>query len=798
MPREARIVDTLYGTEDVVVADIDAGDIVIDGKKVDKSGAEDATAFIQKAIDACFPFGGGTVWLGAGRYRVTGAIEIRHFVTLRGDWNSPDAHDFNGDYGTLIIADVPSGTAAEPGLFRLASSAGCLGLTVWYPNQRVPDPLPYPYTFEIPGGACSHMQSTVKNCTMLNSFRGIGVSATMGHQLHELTTVHNVHGTILDVGLETYNSSDVDVYQWIKFDNKYWAEAGEAHNAPDKAALDAYTKTHARGFVIGDIEWGQFTALHADHCLCGIDIVSGTRTEAAVNISFSHITNCARALNADIAPPFKGYAPQALVSQSVLQGDTSVFVSVSRFDNILQGWKRLSPEIRLARCTTGSFGHRHHNNATAAQNAGAITVAYPDDSIPSKLSHDPWAANKPSKPKLYDVTKAPYNAPFTNQTSYVEFGIKAGLPPSDATAAIQQALDDAGANGGGVAYMPAGWYRIDGSLSVPAGVELRGSSPVPVREIGGLSYGTTLMAYAGKNSATSETDAALVTLGGDGAGIRGLKIYYPENTFWPVPNAYPYSIRGNGADLYVINVGLTNSYRGIDFWTNCCPDFFIRRVVGISVHETIKIGAGAGKIEACLTNLTSLARTGYGLIDWHEESCADGSAYWGIVNAFTRQTQKFIYIDGAKNVRLLDNFSYGAHTSIHVRSGSVAANSHGADGNNKGACYVADPGASLAAANLMMCGEAASSGNVTFFNSWIRQAREINHVIFYYGDGGLLSAYLFCASDAALPAAAMPVPPSKPSHIFRGWFTETGELASTVRIAADTHVHAKWMQVNFQ
>ena len=721
MPREARIVDTKHETEDIVVADFDVGDFVIDGKKVDNTGVGDATAFIQKAIDSCFSFGGGTVWLAPGRYRVTGTIEGRHFVTLRGDWNNPDAHDFNGDYGTLVIADVPSGTANEPGLFRLASSAGFLGLTVWYPNQRLPDPLPYPYTFEIPGGICSHMQSTVKNCTMLNSFRGIGVSATMGHQLHELATVHNVYGTVLDVGLEAYNASDVDVYQWVKFDNRYWVEAGVAYNAPTKADLDTYTRANTRGFVIGDIEWGQFTALHADSYLCGIDIVSGVRAEAAVNISHSNITNCEKALNADIAPPFKGYPPQVLVSQSVLQGDTSISVCVSRFDNVLQGWRRISPEIHLAGCkVAGTFGYRHHNNATAAQNAGAVTVTDSDEPIPSELHHEPWVVKKPARAKLYDVTKPPYNAPFTNQTTYEEFGIKTGLPQMDATAAIQQALDDAGTDGGGVVYMPAGWYRIDGNLRVPAGVELRGSSPVPVREIGGLSYGTTLMAYAGKDSAAPETDTALVTLDGDGAGIRGLKVYYPENTFWPAPNAYPYSIRGNGANLYAINIGLTNSYRGIDFWSNCCPDFFVRRVVGISVHETIKIGAGSGRIEACLTNLTNLARTGYGLIDWQEERGTDGSAFWGIINAFTRQTQKFIYIDGAENVRLLDNFSYGANTSIHVQSGSAAANSHGADGNTKGVCCVAAPGASLAVANLMMYGEAVSSGNVTSSNNWVR------------------------------------------------------------------------------
>lgn len=73
---------------------------------------------------------------------------------------------------------------------------------------------------------------------------------------------------------------------------------------------------------------------------------------------------------------------------------------------------------------------------------------------------------------VLDVTSAPYGADASGT--------------ADATAAIQRAIDDAGAAGGGVVYLPAGTYRI----SPPAGAEHAlyiGSSGVVLRGAGAAS-----------------------------------------------------------------------------------------------------------------------------------------------------------------------------------------------------------------------------------------------------------------------------------------------------------------------
>jgi len=65
----------------------------------------------------------------------------------------------------------------------------------------------------------------------------------------------------------------------------------------------------------------------------------------------------------------------------------------------------------------------------------------------------------------YLVTAPPYNADST--------GV------SDATNAIQNAINDCGKNLGGVVFIPAGKYRIDHNLLVKRGVTLRGDWAQP-------------------------------------------------------------------------------------------------------------------------------------------------------------------------------------------------------------------------------------------------------------------------------------------------------------------------------
>jgi hypothetical protein len=132
----------------------------------------------------------------------------------------------------------------------------------------------------------------------------------------------------------------------------------------------------------------------------------------------------------------------------------------------------------------------------------------------------------------------------------------------DDTAAIQAALDAAGASGQ-VCCLPPGAYRLDGSLVVPPGATLRGAA-------GGVPHsrhpiGTTLLAYGGRGQADGQP---LITLKYN-ASIGNLIVHYPEQTM-PDIAPYPWTLRGEGRLCQVTDLTMTNPYQAIDFGT--CPN----------------------------------------------------------------------------------------------------------------------------------------------------------------------------------------------------------------------------------
>ena len=99
---------------------------------------------------------------------------------------------------------------------------------------------------------------------------------------------------------------------------------------------------------------------------------------------------------------------------------------------------------------------------------------------------------------------------------------------TDCTIAFQNALDLAAKAGGGVVDVPAGCYRINGQLAIPANVTLQGIYRVPPTTgstaITNLS-GSVLFAYAGRGSTNGKP---FIRLAGNNSAIAGLIIAYPE------------------------------------------------------------------------------------------------------------------------------------------------------------------------------------------------------------------------------------------------------------------------------
>ncbi|MDO8585985.1 MAG: glycosyl hydrolase family 28-related protein [Armatimonadota bacterium] len=136
---------------------------------------------------------------------------------------------------------------------------------------------------------------------------------------------------------------------------------------------------------------------------------------------------------------------------------------------------------------------------------------------------------------------------------------------TDCTAAFQKTLDAAAKAGGGVVNIPAGRFRINGNLSVAAGVTLRGSSgttPFVGWDELDKTEGTVLLAYAGRGSNTGEP---FIRLAGNAATIQAIMVIYPEFKRTDVPPIpYPPCIASQHTNnIAILDVNIVNPYEGI-------------------------------------------------------------------------------------------------------------------------------------------------------------------------------------------------------------------------------------------
>jgi hypothetical protein len=141
---------------------------------------------------------------------------------------------------------------------------------------------------------------------------------------------------------------------------------------------------------------------------------------------------------------------------------------------------------------------------------------------------------------------------------------------TDDTDAIQRALDDVGNMGGGIVFVPEGNYLIGSHLNITTATVLKGVASHVQKDWGDPNkktiIGTTLLAIA---DAGDESGQPFISLTGDGSGVDGLQIFYPNKVPRDPPIPYPWTIRcgRNGKftdNNYVKNVLLVNSWKGID------------------------------------------------------------------------------------------------------------------------------------------------------------------------------------------------------------------------------------------
>jgi hypothetical protein len=690
-----RVVAPQYATNEIIVTPFDAAadfGIVADG-------VTDVTEEIQEALIMLSNLGGGALFLPAGHYRVSGNLVIPSGVALRGDWRRPAPGQ--PVVGTVLQAYAGRGDVNAAPFIKLNNSAGVNGISIWYPEQLPNDIQPYPPTLGNGGGA------TVENVTLVNAYFGF-TSYLNGTTARPF--LRNIYGTPLQTGIEFDCLADIGRIETVHFAPGYWKDSGLA-NAPTANEHAGWIYNNGTGMIVRRIDWSYSCYVTVEGYNIGLALrpgrVDATKFPNGQSYGFNLI-GCKTGVHIE-ASAYAGYqftrfniqgaetgvrlmptaqrstmfhtasidasgaalrcegtnARVLMMSSTIQQGAIEMaqgYLSIINSDFATPS----ASHIELGEKVLGAaiLGNRFTGGARIVDNTDyPVTINHtplPVDPLPAYNYGKPATFFRPAKTNLYVVARPPYNA--------VADGV------TDNTAAFSNALAAAAANGGGIVFVPGGSYRLNGTLTVPTGVELKGIFDTPSDT---KIKGSLLNVYAGRSNANATPFIQL----SPASGIKGFTFHYPEqiyNTndlvnFGMVP--YPFLIRGLGANVYIMNLAATIPYQLLDLATHRCDQHYVDYIFSTALKTGIHVGNGAvdGQIQNCQLNPSAYTHA---------------SAYYASIPAGASDNIHAIqwrdatpYLFGhMTNEVLHENFVFGGAKGFHL----VAEGGQGPSGHSLG------------------------------------------------------------------------------------------------------------------
>lgn len=748
-----------YPTLDVGVATYN---VVTDFGAVADGVTNDRNAF-RSALEQLGKEGGGVLYAPAGKYLINGILSIPKGVTLRGDWKKPG----NGQAveGTILMVKYGSGSELENASFiTMEPGTAILNLSFWYPDQDANNIKKYPPTILFgKSGYFGNEYCHVRNVTLVNSYNGIIFSSSNGGGC---PNIHNVYGTVLSRGFEIDNVADIGRFDFIHFSPNFWAESG-LPNAPAKGGThEKFMKENATAIVMRRNDWsytsfvdiegykvgfhalpsksyneqikgystpnGHNYAINLKNCETGV-LISGV---ASAGIMFTNVNaeNCKKGfvIEPNVQPPkslgmiqlygceidaeehavymkenadYTVALQECVVKRGLLEAVSNNFTAS---DCDFNGAK---PQIKIGRGAKAILTGNRFEKGDSIKNNSLYKCAI--DHTPVNLPKLPQfpdvsdRATKPAKNTLYVVTKSPYNA----------------VPDAvtDNTTAIQQALNDAGTNGGGIVYLPPGKYKVLGNLTVPSGVELKGSMDLGAVPNG---PGSVLEVYTGKGNPGAEPFLKLAA----NSGIRGVVFNYPEQMANLLPNVpvYPYCIQAQGENIYIVNVGTRATYYGIDLFTHKCDNHLVDYYAGHVFNIGIRVGGGSENGHIYNTQFNTLCYSNgteskFGR--WPNSPEDSDQALKSACYTYNYNHLEFMILGNCKNEVLYNDFNYGSHRALvfaaEADGASGIALGHGIDAARRAICYerLNADGFDLINSQIVVTTTSGSTPNTRYFET---------------------------------------------------------------------------------
>ena len=231
-----------------------------------------------------------------------------------------------------------------------------------------------------------------------------------------------------------------------------------------------------------------------------------------------------------------------------------------------------APQITLGKYSNASILGSTFKETKTIENNSVLTVTVDDTPVEMEPT--------PEFPQVNVLEVKPPRAVMYNAK---DFGVKIDGVTDDAPA-IQKALDKAAADGGGIVFLPPGFYGIKSELTVPSNVEFRGALDTGTMP---RKNGSTLEIYHGKG----QEGGATIHLQ-EKSTIRGICVDYPEQDYND-PIKFPYTVQGMGADVSIINMAIRNAYDFADLFTYRCDRAYMEYLCGSCWHIGVRVGAGS-------------------------------------------------------------------------------------------------------------------------------------------------------------------------------------------------------------
>lgn len=660
-------------------------------------------------------------------------LQLPQGVQVRGDWANPELHE-GKVLGTILEVyagkDSPNHngtveswwndpqanntlhttyTSIADRFIDMREGTGVTNLSIWYPEQDIQDVKPYPWSlYQATGNS-----ATVENVTLVNAYNGFYSAPS------ELHYVMNSYMTALNTGLEVHVCTDIGRIENVKINPAYWSNSG-LPGSPSLKEVTAFTKAHGTGFQMHRSDWEYVSYLNISGYKTGMWIGREPGFTDAPNAQFYgiDIENCEVGLFVQDVNPYG-----LLFSNSVLGADKNgqavyfyeYFSSSVQFNGVDFHGSVVSDGsggvISFENCSFGDY-----KDYALKINSGNVLLSQtefskPDnhvylteevDTLKSINSgyHRQLKVKKQSQrayvesivddqylfdpiPKNIKTDIAKHPKPVSNKLLRVDLPKAAGLtgdePTIDISAALQTALNRMKSAGGGTVFMPAGRYLVEKPVTIPSGVELRGTWDVQHHtQSGGTAIFTN---YAGGSA--GEKGASLIQLEAN-AGIRGMNIVQlniaSDGFDVSNPRRTPFLIQGKGENVYIVNVTVPVGDKGIDLASYNTSGHYVDYFAGVLARAGIWVGGGAegGFIRNIQFNPhygTRLPREGQGY-----PRVALGRFIQANCSAF-----KFADV---KQQTIFNNFVYGSVYGIHFLKDAITGNypgemtmvGHGSDG----------------------------------------------------------------------------------------------------------------------